>query len=68
MSHWPQPAPAAIGQPPDSVYQEQWRTITTGGIWKSELLNRKKNGDINWEKTSISPIRDAQGQINHLSR
>lgn len=54
------------GQTPNSVYEELWRTIIAGGIWKGELLNRKKNGESYWENTSISPIRDAHGHISHF--
>lgn len=54
------------GLTPDSVYEELWETITTGQVWKGELLNRKKNGESYWENISISPIRDASGNISHF--
>ncbi|MEX6502269.1 diguanylate cyclase domain-containing protein [Pseudomonas zhanjiangensis] len=54
------------GQTPQRVYQELWQTISSGGIWRGELLNRRKNGQRYWENTSISPIRDAHGQISHF--
>jgi hypothetical protein len=30
-------------------------------VWRGEFHNKKKNGELYWEQTSISPIRDAQG-------
>ncbi|NWF89007.1 MAG: PAS domain S-box protein, partial [Ignavibacteriaceae bacterium] len=47
-------------------YKILWDTITSGKEWVGELLNRKKNGEPYWEKASISPIRDANGEITHF--
>ncbi len=54
------------GQAPQEVYRNLWATITAGGEWRGELQNRKKNGDLFWESASISPVRDADGQITHF--
>lgn len=53
------------GQVPDSVYRELWATITSGGEWTGEFLNRKKNGETYWGLASISPIRNSSGTITH---
>lgn len=53
------------GQTPPSVYRDLWRTIRTGNEWRGELLNRKKNGDLFWEDTRISSLKDEQGKITH---
>lgn len=42
-----------------------WDTITRGNIWRGEFYNRKKNGDMYWEDTSISPIINENGVITH---
>lgn len=47
-------------------YQHLWKTIKQGKEWKGEFLNRKKNGDLYWELTSISGIRNANGKITHF--
>ena len=54
------------GQTPIETYREMWQTILTGGEWRSELLNRKKNGELYWESSAISPIIDAAGEISHF--
>ncbi len=46
-------------------YRRLWRTITAGGEWRGEFLNRRKNGEEFLEAASISPILDAQGKITH---
>ncbi|MBW7884217.1 MAG: PAS domain S-box protein [Caldilineaceae bacterium] len=56
------------GEVPDEVYAELWKTIATGGEWRGQLHNRKKNGELFWESVLISPIRDSTGAIvNFLS-
>ncbi len=47
------------------IYIQFWETITTGGEWRGEFLNKKKNGDEFWVFTSTSSIRDSQGNIQH---
>ncbi len=47
-------------------YQALWQQISQGKTWTGTLQNRKKNGDIYWEKTSISPIYDNQAKIRHF--
>ena len=49
---------------PQSVYEELWKTIGTGKTWRGELINRKKDGDLFWESTIITPILD-RGEITH---
>lgn len=50
------------------VYKKLWDTITTGGTWTGQLLNRKKNGELYWENAIISPVFDPSGKtINYLA-
>lgn len=46
-------------------YRELWRTISHGGTWRGLFHNRRKNGELYWDEASISPIRNAEGQITH---
>lgn len=48
------------------VYKKLWNTIKSGKIWRGEFQNKKKNGDLFWEKASISPVKDAYGKITHF--
>lgn len=46
---------------PSQIYEELWSTITRGGVWQGELHNKKKDGTLFWERATIAPIRDAEG-------
>lgn len=47
-------------------YKELWDTVLSGNIWKGEFQNRKKNGELYWESSSISPIKNDAGKITHF--
>jgi len=47
-------------------YQDLWSTIRSGNVWEGEFHNRKKNGDLYWEKSVIAPIKDENGDITHF--
>jgi PAS domain S-box-containing protein len=47
-------------------YRELWETITAGRVWRGQFCNRRKTGDLFWERESIFPMRDAQGNITHF--
>ena len=56
------------GKTPISIYQEMWKTLKAGKLWKGDLLNRRKNGELYWEETLISPLFDNNGEIvNYIS-
>lgn len=51
------------GDTPSEVYRELWEAVCAGRRWQGEIRNRRKNGQLYWERQTISPIRDADGQI-----
>ena len=51
---------------PKEFYEGLWNTILAGDVWEGQLCNRKKNGEIYWESASISPVRNAAGEIAHF--
>lgn len=44
-------------------YQDLWQTISSGKIWKNEMLNKKKDGEVYWESSLIAPVIDKKGEI-----
>lgn len=51
---------------PDEDYKSLWKTISEGKDWQGEFYNRKKSGELYWDATLISPIKDIQGTITHF--
>ncbi len=47
-------------------FKEMWDMVLEGLEWKGEFMNKKKNGELFWVSSSISPIRNQQGEITHL--
>jgi PAS domain S-box-containing protein len=50
---------------PAQEYRHLWETISTGGVWRGEMKNRKKSGELFWEQATIAPIRDQDNAITH---
>ena len=46
-----------------AFYQELWQTIRDGQVWRGKFNNRKKNGELFWEKATIAPVFDQRGRI-----
>jgi len=53
------------GRQPAEYYQQLWETISAGGTWSCETINRRKDGELYVVQQTITPIRDAQGNISH---
>ncbi len=51
---------------PPHVLAELWKTILAGREWRSEILDRRKNGTTFWAYASISPVKAADGAITHF--
>jgi PAS domain S-box-containing protein len=47
-------------------YKVMWDIILSGGTWRGEFLNKKKNGQEYWEDATITPIRDKDGVMINL--
>ena len=54
------------GLMPKSVYEGLWKTILAGDIWNGELQNKKKNGELFWEYSIISAIKNSDGVITNF--
>src|SRR5207247_1019197 len=45
------------GEHDQGFYQNLWRTILAGHVWRGEIVNRNKNGGLYTEDTTITPVR-----------
>jgi PAS domain S-box-containing protein len=53
------------GKQPSEFYIKLWYVLKNGQVWKGEILNQCKNGDLYWALETISPIKDEAGNITH---
>ena len=44
-------------------FQNLWKTIKSGQIWRGEVQNKKKDGTSYWVDSSIIPYKDPTGKI-----
>jgi two-component system, sensor histidine kinase and response regulator len=43
---------------PRAFYEEMWKTICSGTVWRGEFTNRRKDGSVYVEEAVIFPVRD----------
>jgi PAS domain S-box-containing protein len=44
-------------------WQEMWKTISAGQLWRKEVKNKAKDGSYYWVDTLIMPIKNISGQV-----
>jgi PAS domain S-box-containing protein len=53
------------GRQEDSFYQSMWAGLKTTGQWRGEFWNRRKNGEIYPQLSTISVVYDHDGQVTN---
>ena len=48
-----------------AVFASMREAMAQGRIWRGEMCNHKKNGELYWESVSVSPVHDDRGEIAH---
>jgi PAS domain S-box-containing protein len=54
------------GKQPPAYYEDLWRTLSAGRVFRGAPINRKKNGDLCHAEQTITPIKDSEGRIVHF--
>ena len=49
-----------------AFYSRIWDTITSGKVWRGEIVNRRKDASLYTEEMTITPLRDRHGEITHF--
>lgn len=51
------------GQHDDAFYEDLWATVLAGELWRGEIINRRKSGELYEEEMTISPVKNDEGEI-----
>lgn len=51
------------GKHDEILYSDIWRTIQSGEVWRGEIINKKKNGELYFEDMTITPVTDSDDNI-----
>jgi PAS domain S-box-containing protein len=54
------------GREEGALYEEPWKAVAAGQVWRGELVNRRKDGRLYTEEVTITPVRGTDGEISHL--
>jgi PAS domain S-box-containing protein len=54
------------GKQGPAFYKNLWDTILSGRMWNNELINKRKDGSVYNEEMTVTPVRNAQGEITHF--
>ncbi len=50
---------------PPAFYEDLWRTISQGKVWRGDIKSRKKGGDFYWVSATIVPLVGVDGLPHH---
>ncbi|MFA6025872.1 MAG: PAS domain S-box protein [Ignavibacteriaceae bacterium] len=54
------------GETPIEEYKKMWECIFAGSEWRGTFHNKRKDGSLYWEATTISPIKNNEGKITNF--
>lgn len=52
------------GKNHDYVFEEMWRVLTASGMWRGEIWNRKKSGEVYAEWLSVCALNGVAGKVD----
>lgn len=54
------------GMQSESFYNELWRTVLAGRVWRGFVVDRRKDGTLYTADETITALADEQGAISHF--
>jgi diguanylate cyclase (GGDEF)-like protein/PAS domain S-box-containing protein len=53
------------GRHDSNFYAVMWNTLNTTGVWKGEIWNRRKNGEVYPEYLTITAVKNPTGELTN---
>ncbi|SNR52354.1 hybrid sensor histidine kinase/response regulator [Lutibacter flavus] len=50
----------------ERFYENLWSTVLNGNIWQGQIQNKTKSGELLWEQSTITPIKNELGAITNF--
>ncbi len=60
------PSMLSSGKQSPSFYRRMWKGIQSGQHWESEMIDRRKNGELYPCHLEIAPVTNADGRVTHF--
>jgi PAS domain S-box-containing protein len=54
------------GLHPLEFYEQMWKTLARGEVWRDEICNKKKSEELFWEDATIAPVLNEHGAVTHF--
>ena len=54
------------GKQSKAFFENLWKSISAGNVWRGQIINRRKDGSLYTEEETITPVRSADGAIEHF--
>ena len=54
------------GKQPQSFYEEMWKTIASGKLFRAEITNKRKDGSLYISEAAIFPVRSVEGETLYI--
>ena len=51
------------GEHPKSFFDQMWKSILAGQVWRGEIANRRKDGTLFTVEQTITPVRNQRGDV-----
>lgn len=47
-------------------YEEMWTRLRAGAVWESRFINRREDGTLYEQETTITPVMNVAGRVTHF--
>lgn len=52
---------------PKAAFQDLWKTVETGKVWKGIVKNKTRNGGFYWVNATAYPSKKVNGELRYIS-